>query len=104
MNPVDFRRSKWWIQRQAQVCASSLQVRRNCERASDYGVVTQCRGSPRETDARLEVFASPGSVVEGPAGAVLTSEIDIAGGKVLVCLLVVGLNPRSMRIVAQSEI
>jgi hypothetical protein len=47
------------------------------------------RGSPRETDARLEVFAAIEAVVESATGPVLAGEVDIAGSEVVVRLLIV---------------
>ena len=64
----------------------------------------QCRRSPREPDARLEVPASIEAVVETATGAVLAGEVDIAGSDVVVRLLIVGFHPGRVRIVAQTEI
>src|SRR4029077_15454094 len=69
---IDFRRSKWRIQCQTEVCARPFQVGGDGERASDHSVVAEYRGSPGKTNARLEIFASPGSVVEAAAGSALT--------------------------------
>ena len=64
----------------------------------------QRRGSPRETDAWLEVPASIEALVECATGPVLAGEVDIAGSNVVIGLLVVGFRPGRMRIVAQTEI
>ncbi len=67
-------------------------------------MVTQYRRRPRETNARLEVFASLDSVIEAAAGSVLAGEINITGSNVVIRLLILGFNPRGVRIIAQTEV
>ncbi len=61
-------------------------------------------GSPRETDARLQVPPAIEAPVEPTAGSVFACKVDIAGSEIVIGLGIVSLNPGRMRIVAQAEI
>ena len=64
----------------------------------------QHRRSPGKADAGLKVSSAVEAIVEATAGAVLAGEVDVAGGDVVVGLLIVGFDPGSVRVVAQTKI
>ena len=101
---IDFRRSEGWIQGQAEVGACSFHVGGNCECAANYRTATHHCGSPRETDARLEVPPAIEAIIERPAGSVLAGQIDVSGGEIVVGLIVIGFNPWRVCIVAEAKV
>ena len=100
---IDFSRSKGRIQGQAEVRACSFHIGGNCECPANYRAATERLGSPRETDARLEVSPAIEAIIECPAGSVLAGQVNVSGGEIVVCLLVIGFNPRRVRIVAEAK-
>ena len=94
------------VERQAQVRARSLQVRRHGEGASNHGRLTEPRWRPREPQPRLEVEAAVVAIVEGAAIAVrataLAREILRAADRPEVRLSVVYFDPRGVGFVAQT--
>ena len=61
-------------------------------------------GSVRKADARLEVSAAIEAIIESPAGSILVGEVEIAGGHIVIGLLVVGFHPRSEYLVTQPQV
>ena len=60
-------------------------------------------GRPGESEARLEGLAAIYAVVESATCATLTGKLELAGNGIEVVLLIVGLDPRRVRFIAQTE-
>ena len=90
-----------WVQGQAQVGAGSFEVIRDSESATENRVAACPSGCIRETKARLEVLAAIHAVVKRSAVAILARVFNLARLNVVVRLLIVYLNPWSMRFITQ---